>query len=899
MRRRLAAAVLAAAACVGCVLVVSATAATPTGAIAGLVTNTSSAAIAGASVTVYQDALVAGSATTADDGTYTVNSLAPGSYTVSFAPPPPTGSAGGAENYLPQNYDAESPSSAGDPVLVNAGETTSAVDASLQPGGAISGVVLDGSGSPVNGVEVEAYDSNGLPMPATQSGADGTWSIDRLPAGVYSLGFTASGADLNFLAQFLGGGSTIAGAYGVSVSAGATTSGVDIHLQPGGRITGKVTDASSVPIANALVDAYDAGGDIAASATSAADGTYSINGLAGGSYRVGFTTPSGPLTPGPNYLPQFAGGAATLSSAKAVSVTTGGTSAGVDAQLAAGGEIKGAATDATSDPIANLDVTAYDSSGDPVAGATTAADGSYAIDGLASGKYRIEFGGAGPNGPAPNYAPQFYGGDSLANATAVAVTAGAAASVASAILAPGATVSGYVTDAFGAPLGGVTAQAFDAGGNVVGYSATSASGSGAYTISGLPAGRYRIGFDAGCCSGDYVPQYSDDEPSLTSADVVAVTTGGSAGGIDAAMAAGGHIAGTVTDAAGEPLPGVWVEAIDASGAGVTGTSTGPDGGYALLGLATATYTVEFETVAGSLPIVPEFFGGSTTQAGASAVAVTAGATSAAIDTEVARVTGGLAGTVTDSAAEPLRGAAVTVYGLDGQAVGPGAITADDGTYEIDGLSPGFYRVGFALSGYAGQFYPNAAADGQSIYVAAAQTARGIDAQLQAPTSAGQQQQQPQSPQQSSPPPQPPAPQQEAGSGGDSDVAAAVAASVGAAGVTGATVSANVSCAGPATGSCTITLTLTSVETSKGSRLLAVSAAKKGKTTRRTVTVGALSVTLAAGQSKIARVTLNAAGRRLLASVHKLPVELVCVAGATRISTETLVLTAAPKQRKKH
>jgi protocatechuate 3,4-dioxygenase beta subunit len=896
MRRRLAAAVLATAACAGCVLVVTATAATPTGAITGVVTNTSSADIAGASVTVYQDAVVAGSATTADDGTYTVNSLAPGSYTVSFAPPPPTGSAGGSENYLPQNYDAESLSSAGDPVLVSAGETTSAVDASLQPGGAISGVVLDGSGAPVDGVEVEAYDSNGLPMPATQSGADGTWSIDRLPAGVYSIGFTAAGADLNFLPQFLGGGSTIAGAYGVSVSAGATTSGVDIHLQPGGRITGTVTDASSVPIANALVDAYDSGGHIAASATSAADGTYSINGLAGGSYRVGFTTPSGPLTPGPNYLPHFEGGEATLSSAKAISVTAGGTSAGVNAQLAVGGEIKGAATDATSDPIANLDVTAYDSSGDPVAGATTAADGSYTIDGLASGKYRIEFGGAGANGPAPNDAPQFYGGDSLANATAVAVTAGAAASVASAILAPGATVSGYITDAFGAPLGGVTVQAFDAGGNVVGYSAKSALGSGAYTISGLPAGPYRIGFDAGCCSGDYVPQYSDDEPSLASAQVVAVTTGGSEGGIDAAMAAGGHIAGTVTDAAGEPLPGVSVQAIDASGGGVTGTTTGPDGGYALLGLATGTYTVEFETAAGSLPIVPEFFGGSTTQAGASAVAVTAGVTSADIDTQVARVTGSLSGTVTDSAAEPLRGAAVTVYGLDGQAVGPGAISADDGTYEVDGLSPGFYRVRFALSGYAGQFYPNAA-DGQSIYVAAGQTASGIDAQLQAP--AGQQQQQPQPQQQSSPPAQQPAPQPAAGSGGDSDVAVAVAASVGAAGVTGATVSANVSCAAPATGSCTITLTLTSVETSKGSRLLAVSAAKKAKTTRRTVTVGALTVTLAGGQSKTARVTLNAAGRRLLASVHKLPVELVCVTGATRISTETLTLTAAPKQRKKH
>jgi len=66
--------------------------------------------------------------------------------------------------------------------------------------------------------------------------------------------------------------------------------------------------------------------------------------------------------------------------------------------------------------------------------------------------------------------------------------------------------------------------------------------------------------------------------------------------------------------------------------------------------------VEFETVAGSLPIVPEFFGGSTTQAGASAVAVTP-ERRAPRSTPRSRCHGGLAGTVTDSAAEPLRGAA--------------------------------------------------------------------------------------------------------------------------------------------------------------------------------------------------------------------------------------------------
>jgi len=131
-----------------------------------------------------------------------------------------------------------------------------------------------------------------------------------------------------------------------------------------------------------------------------------------------------------------------------------------------------------------------------------------------------------------------------------------------------------------------------------------------------------------------------------------------------------------------------------------------------------------------------------------------------------------------------------------------------------------------------------------------------------------------------------------------DVAAAVAASVGAAGVTGATVSANVSCAGPATGSCTITLTLTSVETSKGQ----IARGQRGeegqddeadrdgrRSERDTRRRPEQNCSRDAQRGRAAT-----AGQRAQA-----PVELVCVAGATRISTETLVLTAAPKQRKKH
>ena len=81
-----------------------------------------------------------------------------------------------------------------------------------------------------------------------------------------------------------------------------------------------------------FVQAYDSGGDPVASSQTASDGTYTLSGLATGSYKVGFV-PSG------SYVPQFYNGKATLASADPVSVTEGSTRTGIDAALATGGQI--------------------------------------------------------------------------------------------------------------------------------------------------------------------------------------------------------------------------------------------------------------------------------------------------------------------------------------------------------------------------------------------------------------------------------------------------------------------------------------------------------------------------------------------------------------------------------
>jgi hypothetical protein len=109
------------------------------------------------------------------------------------------------------------------------------------------------------------------------------------------------------------------------------------------------------------------------------------------------------------------------------------------------------------------------------------------------------------------------------------------------------------------------------------------------------------------------------------------------------------------------------------------------------------------------------------------------------------------------------------------------------------------------------------------------------------------------------------------------------------------VSVPLTCSRQAAGGCTITLRLTVVETLRGGRVLAVAAARR--TVRRTVTVGASTVRLRPGQRFTATVTLNAAGRRLLAQRRRLTARLSVtgtVVGAIRASLQstTVTLTAS-------
>ena len=213
-------------------------------------------------------------------GEYKLEGLAPGNYAVSFDP--------WSENYLSQYYAGVTTESAATKVTVATGTTRAGIDAALQPGGEITGTVLDGStDTPIEGAEVCARAGNGfLFEDCALSGAGGRYTVLKLASGAYTVRFSAA----DFVVQYYHEAGTTEEAEPVAVTAGSTTSAINASLEQGAAITGRVTSAKTGdPLDEIRVCAVaESVGASELCARSGPSGEYSITGLAPGEYSVSF-----------------------------------------------------------------------------------------------------------------------------------------------------------------------------------------------------------------------------------------------------------------------------------------------------------------------------------------------------------------------------------------------------------------------------------------------------------------------------------------------------------------------------------------------------------------------------------------------------------------------------------
>ena len=306
-----------------------------TGKISGTVTNVSGKApIEGIEVCAFSvSAEGFGCATTGSGGEYTISSLPSEEYYVEFHPPFES-----KLDYILQYYSKASSFAGAQGVLVAAGSTRSGVNAELEEGAQISGNVtraLAGK-TAIKGIAVCAVPTNEKleGENCTKTGASGEYTIVGLASGEYHVEFSAPfEGGLDYVTQYYSHKRLRSEAQAVSVTAPGAKAGVNAteinaELEEGGRITGKVTDASTgAVLEGVLVCAREGSGEtpLGQCALTHSGGEYTISSLASGNYKVGFNVHE--------YVTQYYSGKSLLSEAQLVSVTAPNTTPGIDAAL--------------------------------------------------------------------------------------------------------------------------------------------------------------------------------------------------------------------------------------------------------------------------------------------------------------------------------------------------------------------------------------------------------------------------------------------------------------------------------------------------------------------------------------------------------------------------------------
>lgn len=533
--------------------------------------------------------------------------------------------------------------------------------------GVISGTVTDAGGRPVRGVQVRATG----PLTATEHTlADGTYQIRSLTPGAYTVSLNQE-ADSGYPSQ-----------PNVMVAAGDETMNIDFALSVHyGTFSGRIQDATGGALHATRISVTPANHNYyPASVHSGTQGIYIVERVrSDGSRRYRLYAEKA------HYVTTYYDGALDSNLAEEIEMAAGEDRAGLDVTLPDGGGFSGAVRDAQSgNPVAG---TVY-SSGAYSTYASVNASGFYEFTTLPAGNYTLRF-------AANGYAQEYYDNVSYLD-EARTLTLGVAERRDDIDFSPSreARISGFITDASGAPLAGY-AYAYqarrtsnDAFSN---YTAT-----GAYTLSGLPSGNYYV---YASVSGKpilyYNQAYGRQDATQVPAPVGKETTG-----IDLILpvsAENGSLSGRITRPGGFPYHSVRVYYHGVDGTSGSGsTTTDSNGEYLFTNRTAGSYLVSVRET--NLP--DYYYNGTWDRGSARRIVLEPGANTGGINIQtVTPPTARLEGTVRDTLAQPLAGVEIE---LNASPVIYRTTTRSDGSYALPDVFP---QGGYLLTATRGGYFP--------------------------------------------------------------------------------------------------------------------------------------------------------------------------------------------------
>lgn len=586
------------------------------------------------------------------------------------------------------------------------------------PGGTLTGTVTRAdNGIPVSLGFVRASIADEIFAPSVSGslGFDGTYTLAGLEAGPYQVR-TLNQANLRDEVwddrPCLGSNlCDVENGDVVEVDSLGTVAGIDFALSTGGAITGTVVQKSTgTPMEGSTIWVRTLpNSEVVNSVRSEADGSYFVPGLAAGSYQVQVVGFAGSDFAGQLYDGVDCVNGCRPEDATPVPVTEGGTTSGIDFQIAKLGVLEGTVTDSTTGlPIEGAFVRTS------VKSATTDAAGAFRMTGFDPGTYYLFAQKTGylteafDDTPCPSFCSPSL------NGTPVPVDLDQVIIGLDFTLEPFGSISGTVTAADGgAPVTDGFVGLYLGQGRFERNAVVEADGS--YRFDNVRAGTYFLR-TAVRDETDFLDELYDDIPcyvdcDFTTGTVVTVLPGAEASGVDFALDAGGIFTGTVTDSVtGLALTSGGVSVFTPSGFLLGSTGIAADGSFAVTGLLPGSYLLGAGSAGYSEQLYDRVpcFGGIGNfpyckRSDATLVEVSAAETVPGLDFALDPL-GSISGRITDA----VSGAGVsdgTVLAVDfGGEVIDSADLEPDGTYVLDTLPAGSFYLLTSTAGFVDELY---------------------------------------------------------------------------------------------------------------------------------------------------------------------------------------------------